>query len=292
MGFIGPRKEAGYIRDKIQWFFTNKLNLDLSMDKTLITHAKSDTAKFLGFEIGIMDNDTKIKSGKRCINGKIALRMPYDVVTKVRQRFCKEGKVLHRAELRDESDYTIINRFGSILRGLYNYYKIAGNVTQVMGTISWILKKSCLKTLANKYHSTISKILKDYYTVIDGYRALQVTIAREGKNPLVATFGGFSLRHQKIIELFNDQSWDKPWFHGAGRRSEVVQRLQAGKCELCGMTDRDKLQVHHIRKLPSLRKTNHPTWKRVMLARNRKTLVVCQGCHDDIHAGRYDGPSL
>ncbi len=77
--------------------------------------------------------------------------------------------------------------------------------------------------------------------------------------------------------------------------SELVQRLQAGKCEICGATD--PIAVHHIRKLADLRKryrgrSSPPVWAIFMLGRNRKTIVVCQSCHRQIHAGSYDGPKL
>ena len=33
-------------------------------------------------------------------------------------------------------------------------------------------------------------------------------------------------------------------------------------------------------------------WKKHMITRRRKTLVVCQLCHMNIHHGRYDGESF
>jgi hypothetical protein len=54
-------------------------------------------------------------------------------------------------------------------------------------------------------------------------------------------------------------------------------------------------EVHHIRKLADLEREgrpNPPKWVRVMAARRRKTLIVCQDCHHDIQYGRYDGPAL
>jgi hypothetical protein len=83
------------------------------------------------------------------------------------------------------------------------------------------------------------------------------------------------------------------WFKPGSKRSEVVQRLMAGRCELCKREG--PVQVHHIRKLADI---DHPGrrpkegWQKIMSARKRKTLVVCEGCHQDIHAGRHDGPSL
>ena len=77
------------------------------------------------------------------------------------------------------------------------------------------------------------------------------------------------------------------------KRSEVVDRLLAQKCELCGSTD--KIEVHHIRKLSDLEqkgKSERPEWMKQMAARRRKTLVVCLECHHKIHYGHYDGKAL
>jgi AI2M/AI1M-like, HNH endonuclease len=78
-----------------------------------------------------------------------------------------------------------------------------------------------------------------------------------------------------------------------GKRSEIVQRLLRETCELCGATA--TLQAHHVRKLADLTRNGQrdvPLWVRRMVARRRKSLMVCQRCHDAIHFGRYDGPAF
>ena len=70
-------------------------------------------------------------------------------------------------------------------------------------------------------------------------------------------------------------------------RSEVVQRLLAKKCALCGAEG--NCQVHHVRKLADLDRpgrSEKPLWVKRMAARRRKTLVVCQACHEAIHRER------
>ncbi len=75
-------------------------------------------------------------------------------------------------------------------------------------------------------------------------------------------------------------------------QNELVRRLLADTCELCG--SKDRIAVHHVRKLADIKKKflgrkSPPDWAKFMLARNRKTVVVCHKCHVEIHAGRYDG---
>ena len=121
------------------------------------------------------------------------------------------------------------------------------------------------------------------------YKVLQVVVEREpGQVPLVARFGGIPLRYNRWAAI--DDAPTKPIWSG---RSEVVERLLAQKCELCGATD--NIEVHHIRKLADLKRygqSDPPQWVRKMAARQRKSLVVCRNCHHNIQYGRYDGHKL
>ena len=83
---------------------------------------------------------------------------------------------------------------------------------------------------------------------------------------------------------------DKP-YKVYGGRTELVKRLLADTCELCG--SKENIEVHHIRKLADVKNKgllNAPTWAQVMAARNRKTLVVCRECHVAIHNGTLNKP--
>jgi len=53
LGFVGPRNEAEEIRQRLSEFLEQHLKLTLSPEKTLITHAVDDQAKFLGYEISV-----------------------------------------------------------------------------------------------------------------------------------------------------------------------------------------------------------------------------------------------
>jgi Type II intron maturase len=140
LGFIGSTKEAEAIRDHIAEFRDRKLKLTLSKEKTLITHAGSEPAHFLGHEITTIWDDSYVsRNGKRSVNGVIALRMPRSVLQKIQTRFCSKGRIIHRADLVNDDDYTIISRYQSILRGIYNYYCMAVNVSYRMTRIRFLL---------------------------------------------------------------------------------------------------------------------------------------------------------
>jgi len=293
LAFVGPKEEAEIIRQLLGGFLERNLKLTLSPEKTLITHAYDGRAKFLGYEIVVTRQGSLIASdGRRAANGCITLLMPRKVVNKYRNLYSKGGKINHRSELLVDTDYTILQRYQSVLVGLYNYYCMANNVSKRMQTIKWILETSLTKTLASKFQCSVSKIY-GRYKVVDAVPMLQLVIERVGKAPLVARFGGTHFEKKPDGLGTTDSPIKLAWFKPGGKRSEVVQRLLAGKCELCGFEG--LVEVHHIRKLADIdRPGRRPktVWEKIMAARKRKTLVICGDCHDAIHAGQHDGTKL
>jgi hypothetical protein len=147
------------------------------------------------------------------------------------------------------------------------------------------MEQSLAKTLATKLKMTVKKVHKKYGATwtVEGRacKGLQATVPREGKNPLIAKWGGTPLK-RRLQAVLNDQP-PRIW----PSRSELEKRLLADTCELCGSTDR--VEVHHIRALRDLEQNGRrekPLWAKVMSARRRKTLVVCWSCHRSIHAGQ------
>jgi len=294
LGFVGPANEARDIRDRLGEFLGRELRLTLSVEKTLITHAADECANFLGYEVKVIRAGDLISTdGRRARNGCITLRMPREVVCKYRGRYCKEGKVIARTELLAESDYTIIQRHQSVLRGLYNYYCMAANVSGRLGHIKMILQTSLLKTLASKLRVSVKRIIRMYRAPGQEYTTFSKIIVRPDKEPLVATFGGMSLKKNPEGTGADGFNASKAWNSPASKRSEAVQHLLYKVCLLCG--ERGPVQMHHIRKLSDVdRPGRRPKqqWERVMAARRRKMLPVCKDCHDAIHAGRYNGQRI
>jgi group II intron reverse transcriptase/maturase len=294
LGFIGPKEEAAQIRDKISEFLEQRLKLTLSKEKTLITHASDEKAKFLGYEIRTQREGSLLdERGRRTTNGRIALLMPQKVIRKYQGAYSKDRKVIHRQELILETDYTILDRYQSILRGLYNYYCMATNVSRRMGQIKWILETSLTKTLARKHQISVTQVYKKFQVVCLERKALRVIINRPGRKPLISLFGGIPFeRNPKGMGNVNPDMRGT-WFKPTSRSSEAVQRLVAGECELCGK--KEPLEAHHIRRLADIdRPGRRPkaSWEKIMSARKRKTLMVCTDCHHKIHTGQYDGPAL
>ncbi len=284
LGFAGPKAEAEEIKRRLTQFLGEELKLALSEQKTLITHARSDAARFLGYEITTQHADHVITGGRRSINGEIGLRVPTDVIKTKCSRYMQGGKPVHRSGLVNDDDHAIISRYAAEYRGIVQYYLLAGDVWR-LSRLYWVMQTSLLRTLARKYDSSVSKMARKYRAVIETpygpRKCLQVTVNRgEGRKPLVATFGGIPLRRQKNA-ILTDRVPDA----AATPRKELIRRLLAGHCEICGATDR--VQVHQIRKLADLDRPElleRPEWIEVMTRKRRKTLVVCGACHTNIHS--------
>ena len=297
VGFIGPKAEAEAIKQQLATFLREELKLSLSEEKTVITHARSSAAKFLGYEVTILQNDAKrsrVKRGntkrsfdQRSINAGIGLRIPRTVLQDKCACYMKNGKPIHRSELENESDFTIISTYQLEYRGIVEYYRMAYNL-HTLSRLKWIMQQSLAKTLAHKHKTSVRKIYKKYQTEIEvegkRYKVFQVKIPREGKKPLIATWGGITLTWEMQATLE-----DRPGWKWSGR-SELEKRLLAQVCEVCEATRlTDQIEVHHIRALKDLRTYDgreKPRWVKIMAARKRKTLVLCRTCHDDLHAGR------
>lgn len=146
--------------------------------------------------------------------------------------------------------------------------------------LKWVMEGSLTRTLSAKLRITVNQVYDRFQTSQNDYKVLQVSVEREDKKPLIATWGGIALKRQ-MKAVLNDQP-PFTWF----TRTQLEQRLLANTCELCGATQ--DIEVHHIRALKDLNtrgRASKPAWVTIMAARRRKTLVVCRTCHMDIQYG-------
>lgn len=282
LGFTGTKQEAAEIVRRIREWTAENLKLELSEEKTLVTHATKDTAKFLGYEISAQHS-----TERRTVNGRIRLKIPKNFIKEKSSKYKRKGKVMHRPELTIHSDYEIVTQYQSELRGYVQYYALAQNCTN-LHNLKYVMETSLLKTLARKHKVSLVKVKKRYATTRqtpNGLRkALAVTVPREGKKPLIAYFGGISMSYKKeavIKDTFRDG------LSFIRDRTDLEKRFLAEICEVCG--SEDKIEVHHVRKLKDLygkRAKDRPFWKKVMIAKRRKTLVLCHECHVNLHTGK------
>lgn len=291
IGFTGSKTEAEEIKAAIGEFMRENLKLTLSLEKTLITNASSQAAKFLGYEIKAQRaNDYIDPKGRRGVNGAIALFVPAKLIEEKCASYMRHGKATHRNNLLQDDDFTIVQTYQQEYQGIVQYYALAQNLSW-FSKLYWYMETSLLKTLACKHRLSINKVKAKYKSTTTSTTGktvpcLKVVVERPGRKPLVAIWGGISLTHKRkaVIE-------DKPYTVFGGR-TELLKRLLADQCELC--ESRENIEVHHIRKLSDLNKKGRPlppVWVQVMATRKRKTLVVCRECHVAIHNGTINSRS-
>jgi group II intron reverse transcriptase/maturase len=282
LGFNGPKAEAEEIKARLAQFLRETLKLELSQDKTLITHARTRAARFLGYEITVQHADTRLTRGCRSVNGRIALRVPRDVIKAKIAPYRHQGKPWHRSRLQNLHDYDIVRIYGAEYRGIVNYYRLAHDVWR-LGTLCWYAETSMLKTLAAKHRSTVTKMAARHKAKIetsDGLRTcFEARRTREGKKDLVARFGGIPLKRDRRAVIRDPAPAPAP-----APRKELACRLRKRWCELCehGAT----VAAHQVARLADLGEPgpDQPAWAVLMMRKRRKTLIVCADCHEHIHA--------
>ena len=141
LGFIGPRDEAEAIKRRIGEFLRDQLKLELSETKTLITHARTEHARFLGYDIGILQRDDSRGQGTVASTGRSGCKMPAESVREKCQSYMRSGKA-------DPSPGTD-PRLGASpswrsssrrYRGFAEYYKLAPNRSYLFGRLKWVME--------------------------------------------------------------------------------------------------------------------------------------------------------
>ncbi|MCY4061938.1 MAG: reverse transcriptase domain-containing protein [Chloroflexi bacterium] len=298
LGVIGSKENAEEVKEKVRAKLS-EIHLTMNDEKTLVTHARTKRARFLGFDVGITKhNSTRMQSvvtngrrhRRRTATSKVVLTVPKEVVTKWTRKYSNKGKPTRLQVRTNMSDLEIIDQYGCEIRGLANYYMPASNVTKAIGKITYIAQQSAVKTLAFKYKEKTGGIWRKYWQETHtGKKALYAEIPKPNKpGEVYKTMCG-----EVIFQAgtFQTKVYDEIW-RPSYDSNELVKRLTAQNCELCG--SKGNCEVHHTRKLKDLQKRwagrkNKPDWVKLMIQRRRKTLVLCQKCHVKVHAGQHDG---
>lgn len=281
IGIKGTKSECEMIKRQFSDFIHNNLKMELSKEKTLITHS-SNPARFLGYDIRVR-RDNKVKPhGKilqRTLKGKVELNIPFHdkimpfLFEKSIIRQLKDGTLepIARKYLYDCTDLEILFAFNAELRGVCNYYALASNYTRLC-YFAYFMEYSCLKTLAGKHKSTSRKILNKYKS--DGKWSIPYKTKSKTKYCKFADY----MKCKKAVD-FDEKIVDYAVVH-ATTRTSLEKRLSSQICELCGKTG-VPLEMHHVNKVKNLKGKNF--WEIMMIAKKRKTLAVCKNCHHKIH---------
>ncbi len=281
---IGSKSECETIKADITQFMREQLKLELSDEKTLITHAQ-DKAKFLGYEIFIRKSDAvkRNKDGvlKRDFNGAVVLTLNSAVIQKKLTEYNAlevrniDGKDIWwskpRRYMTPMKPEDILAQYNAETRGLYNYYSLAANVSKECASFAFIMKMSMFKTLGWKLNTSARKVHQKYQK--DKDFVIPYNDAKGKQKYRVFYNEGFKKRNAQF-----DVDYDKLPQTMYVPYPSLVERLKDGRCELCGKEG--KVVMHHVRTLTKLKGNNE--WEKLMLKRHRKTLVVCEDCNSMI----------
>lgn len=285
IGVTGNKQDAIHIKEDIKKFLNDKLVLELSDEKTLITHTEN-AAKFLGYEISVRKSNATRRSAngalRRAYNKRVRLMIGKDLVkNKLLEHRALEIKIHNgkeqwkpksRPSLVNSDDLEILDKYNKEIRGLANYFSMANNCN-VLAQFSYIMQYSMYKTFAHKYRTKVAKILKKYHR--NGRFSVQYQLKSGAIKNLTFYHDGFKMKSP--VGYSNIDEFPNIMYYTAS--TSLIDRLKAEKCELCGATD--KLEMHHVRRLKDLK--GKSSWEKHMIARKRKTIALCEKCHNITH---------
>jgi hypothetical protein len=287
IGINGNKEDCVLIKSKLSDFLKNTLKMELSEEKTLITHS-DNYARFLSYDVRVRRDSTvkRDKNGikKRSLNNSVELNVPFkDKIDK----FLFSHEIVkikndmtipcERISLFNLTDLEIVNTFNSELRGLCNYYGLASNFGRFT-YFSYLMEYSCLKTLAGKHRTSIAKIKGQFR---DGQGKWHIPY--QTKNGMKKMYFA-EYQKSKDTKFCNDEIRNVALYH-LHTSTTFEKRLKAKMCEMCGVENAEKYEIHHVNKVKNLK--GKAKWEEIMIAKKRKTLVVCENCHKVIH-GKND----
>jgi len=287
IGVIGSKKDAEKIKEDVKIFLQEKLHLEMSEEKTKVTHS-SKPVRYLGYDFKVIHskNMKRCKNGdmKRVWYGKVFLYMPKEKwIKKAMERGAIQVKrnndtgkemwrPMPRKDLMNRSDAEIVSTFNSEIRGLYNFYRIAENVG-ALHKYYYMVRYSMLKTLAGKHRTNVSVIKKRH--MVNGVLRIPYDTTK-GRKYCEFYHDGF----RKHSDGYDNVADVMPSYRKYDSRHTIVNRIKAGVCEICG-EHADYLCMHHVRTLKSLK--GRDIFEQKMLKMRRKSLALCPDCFELLH---------
>jgi hypothetical protein len=288
IGIIGSKADAIAMKECLTEFLRTELHLDLSSDKTLITNARK-RVRFLGYNIVRWPGERRLRYRskgvpviKRVANQQLALSIPWDKIQSFAQTYgsVHNWRGQSRGNLAYLSELELLLLYNAEIRGFLGYYALADNLTTIASNILWLTTASFLRTLADKHRSTLKQEVK---RLKQGPNRYVVTYIKDNGTIKEYELVSSTRQLERKRVSFDSHLDTIPNERRYRTKTELGQRLQANECEWCG-TSQGPIEVHHVRKLKTL--AGKSAWERIMMARRRKTLILCKKCHVDLHAGR------
>lgn len=287
------------MRDLIEKFLLKELKLALNMDKSKIIHAETKSAKFLGYKI----HKTKLRKMaiKRDSKGRMSRRVPRPILdaplSEIVNKLVQKGYVKRNKGTKGKPTRIfkptrngkfinltldgIINHYKTVEKGILNYYSLANNYGNLVGIVHYLLKYSCVLTIASKMRlKTMRKVFRKY----------KKDLSVKGDNAKITSYPTPSYKRPKDVSN-RIQRFDEDFIEKLHYRLNRGRKDLDGICFICGTTE--NIEIHHVRALRKNGSLIRKDFLSQMMSRiNRKQIPVCTKCYKNIHFGKYDGPSI
>ena len=292
LGFTGPKAEAEEIKQRLAEFLRDELKLELSQDKTLITHARTGAARFLGYEITVQHNDTQddprppTRQRRRS-----ALRVPTG-------RDQGQVRPLPARAANPRSRTALINgerpHHRRHLRGRYTGASSSTTCWPETSTGCTGCTGSWRPPCSRPWPASTARQCRRWPPSTRP-RSRHRTGCAPASRPASNATAGSHWSHGSVE------------FRSNGRRTAVLTDRQPIRVDYPQKELVTRLLADTLRDLRAARTTckcttsassptshdpdgRQPEWAQLMANRRRKTLVVCAACHDRIHAGQAATP--
>jgi group II intron reverse transcriptase/maturase len=268
------KRHAETLRDKIREFLKETSNLELSTEKTHITHVR-DGFEFLGFHLekGTGQNGKlvpKIKVSQKSIS-KIRLRL--NEVTRYRPS--------------QEDIVTRIERVSSVIRGWSNYFKIAHNFCTVAGTLDHLAHWAMVKAISRKNDISSGKVHKKFYHKGRIGVTAKKTIVRFSDTKMSLSYRGPVAYEPGNGIYLEDHEWETNFFSSGNRPGQADMKLQAlqrdgYQCRNCGsLVLAETSELDHI-----IAVQQFANFEQANTLENVQ--ILCLYCHKEKHRSRKE----
>ncbi|MGD8453639.1 MAG: group II intron reverse transcriptase/maturase [Phycisphaerae bacterium] len=266
------RRYAETLRDDIREFLRRECGLELSVEKTHVTHVQ-DGYDFLGFRLSYEIG----QGGKRVPKIKVGLK----ALANVKQR-------LHdalRNRPHQESVALRLQRGSAVVRGWSEYFRIAHNFTDLAGTLDHHALWIALKGICRKFDIPTGTAMKRYYRRgglqvddlcrLETFSGFSMKLDYRGPEPYMPGQGDYETdaEMEAAFAQFNER-------RRLGNLDAKYRALQRDgyRCRACGkrVTDRNS-QADHI--VPVHRFASF-----ALATTDENLQTLCLDCHREKHS--------